>query len=267
MSGRPFTIIGAVLAVVALGAFLLLGSRGGAGALTPPPATNLKAVVVAAHDILARIPLTTADVKIVQMDTTSIPPQAFSKVDLVKGLIPVVSILQNQPVTGNLLVASSDQVTGAQAAFLPIPKGYVAKTIPTSDQQGVGGYITPGDYITIEALMSPPGGFANTNERTIFTNVHVLRAGPASNTIAPVGKATPAPTTSSGATSLTIVVTQCQAEIIDWFIANGSIKYTLESYKDYTPRDVAVDASCPNVDAAGGVTKAVIQQKFPGFVP
>jgi len=217
--------------------------------------------------VSARIPLTTADVRIVQLDATAIPPQAFDKVDLVKGLIPVVSILQNQPVTGNLLVASSDQVTGAQAAFLPIPKGYVAKTIPTSDQQGVAGYITPGDYITIEALMSPPGGFANTNERTIFTNVHILRAGTASTTVAPVGKATPAPTTSSGATSLTIVVTQCQAEIIDWFIANGAIKYTLESYRDYTPRDVAVDVSCPNADAAGGVTKAVIQQKFPGFIP
>jgi Flp pilus assembly protein CpaB len=266
MTGRPFTIIGAVLAVVALGAFLLLGSRGGGG-ITPPPATNLKSVVVAARDISVRIPLIAADVKVVQMDTTSIPPQAFDKVDLVKGLIPVVSILQNQPVTGNLLVASSDQVTGAQAAFLPIPKGYVAKTIPTSDQQGVAGYITPGDYITIEALMSPPGGFANTNERTIFTNVHILRAGPASTTVAPVGKATPAPTTSSGATSLTIVVTQCQAEIIDWFIANGSIKYTLESYKDYAPKDLAIDTSCPNVDAAGGVNKAVIQQKFPGFIP
>ena len=179
MTGRPFTIIGAVLAVVALGAFLLIGSRGGSGSLGPAPATNLKSVVVAAHDISARIPLTAADVKIVQMDATAIPPQAFNKVDLVKGLIPVVAIVQNQPVTGNVLVASSDQVTGAQAAFLPIPKGYVAKTIPTGDLQGVAGYITPGDYIAIEALISPPGSYANTNERTIFTNVHVLRAGPA----------------------------------------------------------------------------------------
>jgi pilus assembly protein CpaB len=266
MSGRPFTILGAIVAVVALGAFLLFSSRGGGTGGIAAASVNLKPVVVAARDISTRVPLTPADVKVVQMDAAAIPPQAFDKADLVKGLIPVVSIFLNQPVTSNLLVASSDQLTGAQAAFLPIPKGFVAKTIPTSEQQGVAGYIQPGDYIAIEALLSPPGSL--TNERTIYTNVHVLRAGTASTTVAPVGKVTPAPpTTSSGANSLTIIVTQCQAEIIDWFIANGSIKYTLESYKDYSPRDVAVDTSCPGVDAAGGVTSAAIRQKYPGLLP
>ncbi|HEY8639614.1 MAG TPA: hypothetical protein VIL53_03815, partial [Solirubrobacterales bacterium] len=68
--------------------------------------------------------------------------------------------------------------------------------------------------------------------------------------------------------SLTIVVTQCQAEIIDWFLANGTIKYTLESYKDYSPRDVAVDSSCPGVDAAvAPVTVATIKAKYPGLLP
>ena len=66
--------------------------------------------------------------------------------------------------------------------------------------------------------------------------------------------------------SLTVVVTQCQAEYINWFLANGAIKYTLESYKDYTPRDIAVDSSCPNVDAAGGVTINQVTQKWPGFL-
>ena len=63
MTGRPFTIIGAVVAVIALGAFLLLGSRGGTSGLTTAPAVNLKSVVVASHDISVRIPLTSADVK------------------------------------------------------------------------------------------------------------------------------------------------------------------------------------------------------------
>ena len=168
--------------------------------------------------------------------------------------------------TGNLLVTSSDQVTGAQAAFLAIPKGYVAVTIPTGEQQGVAGFIQPGDYIAIQAIMAH-GSFANT--RTIYTNVHVLRTGVASVNIAPVqnGKGAPPPSPTVGVTSsLTVVVTQCQAEYINWFLANGAIKYTLESYKDYTPRDIAVDSSCPNVDAAGGVTINQVTQKWPGFL-
>ena len=267
MSGRPFTIIGAVVAVLALGVFVFLGSRT-AGSIAAPPA-NLKSMVVAARDISIRIPLTPADVKVVQIDASAIPPQSFNKVDQLKGLIPIVPIYSGQPVTGNELVTSSDQVTGAQAAFLPIPKGWVAMTIPTAEQQGVAGYIQAGDYITISAIVNAGGKFANT--RTVYTNVHVLRLGQAADAIAlqpvqPRGAAptpTPKPPTAS---SITVVVTQCQAEYLDWFIANASIKYTLESYKDYNPKDTTVDASCPGVDSTHGVTVSDISRSWPGLV-
>src|ERR1700730_1147922 len=160
MSGRPFTIIGAVIAVVALGIFLFLGSR--AAGQIAATSTNLKPRLVASRDISVRVPLSSADVKVISVDSTAIPPQAFTKVDEIRGLIPIVSIYSGQAVTANQLVASADQVTGAQAAFLPIPKGWVAMTIPTAEQQGVAGYIQPGDYITISAIVNPGGKFANT---------------------------------------------------------------------------------------------------------
>ena len=266
MSGRPFTIIGAVVALLALGAFLLFGSRGG-GSPVGGTSVTLKTVVVAARDISSRVALSAADVKVVKIDAAAVPPQSFDKPDQLKGLIPVVNIYKDQPVTANLLVSSSGQVTGAQEAFLPIPTGYVAKTIPTSEQQGVANFIQPGDYIAIEALVVAG---AYTNERTIFTNVHVLRTGQASGTLAPVGKGqpTPTPATNQVATSLTVVVTQCQAEVIDWFIANGTVKYTLESYKDYAPKDQAVDSSCPTVESANTpVTSSVIKARYPGLLP
>ena len=138
----------------------------------------------------------------------------------------------------------------------------MTKTIPTGEQQGVAGYIQPGDYISIVAIVRPPTG-QYSNVRTIFTNVHVLRVGQASQGggVTPPTPGTAPPT----ASSLTVVVTQCQAEYVDWFIANGQIKYTLESYKDYKPADTSLDASCPNVDAARGVTIANITQRFPGL--
>jgi pilus assembly protein CpaB len=266
MSGRPFTIIGAVVAVLALGLFLFLGSRGGGGVISGA-APNLKSVIVAARDISIRIPLTAADVKVVQVDASAIPPQSFDKVDQLKGLIPIVPIYTGQTVTGNELVASADQVAGVQAAFLPIPKGWVAMTIPTSEQTGVAGNIQAGDYIAISAVLNVGSKFANT--RTVYTNVHVLRIGAAADSIqpVPVRGATPAPAKSSAtASSITVVVTQCQAEFLDWFVANGSIKYTLESYKDYTPKDVAVDTTCPSVDVTRGVTLADIGRTWPSLV-
>jgi hypothetical protein len=60
-------------------------------------------------------------------------------------------------------------------------------------------------------------------------------------------------------------VTECQAEYINWFLTNGTVKYVLESYKDYRPADNAVDATCPGVDSARGVTVANINQRFPGL--
>lgn len=266
MSGRPFTIIGAVVAVVALGIFVFLGSRAAGGAITGTN-LNLKSMIVAARDISIRVPLTAADVKVIQVDATAIPPQSFDKVDQLKGLIPVVPIYSGQPVTSNELVASSDQVTGVQAAYLPIPKGWVAMTIPTAEQTGVAGYIQSGDYITISAILNAGGKFSNT--RTVYTNVHVLRIGAAADSIQPVPArgSTPAPAKSSTtAASLTVVVTQCQAEFIDWFIANGSIKYTLESYKDYSPKDTAVDSSCASVDASRGVTVNDVGRNWPSLV-
>jgi pilus assembly protein CpaB len=264
MSGRPFTIIGAVVALVALGAFLLLGNRGGGGAAGGGTPVTLKPVVVAARDVNSRVPLTAADLKLTKL--ADVPPQSFDKTADLVGLVPVVNIYAGQPLTANIVVSSPGQVTGAQAAFLPIPTGFVAKTIPTGELQGVAGFIQAGDYITIEALVTA-GTF--TNERTIFTNVHVLRLGQAAAQPAPPAKGQPTPAPYSlVASSLTVVVTQCQAEILDWFIANGTVKYTLESYHDYQPKDVSVDSSCPTVDAANSpVTANTIKSKYPGLLP
>lgn len=271
MTGRPLTIIGAIVAVIALASFIVLGARTTASVSGGIPSGSLKPVVVAARDINVRVPLTAADVKLTKMLAADIPPQSFDKVDQVKGLIPTVSLSGGQAVTGNLLVTSSDQVSDAAPAFLPIPKGFVAKTIPTGEQQGVAGYINPGDYISIIAIVNTGGKFANA--RTIYTNVHVVKVGVASTDVAPVapphGSAptpTPAPKTAASNTSLTVIVTQCQAEFIDWFLANAAIKYTLESYKDYSPKDTTADVSCPNVDAAGGVTMSAVAQRFPGIL-
>lgn len=262
-SGRTYTLLGAVLAILGFGMVILFttltggkGGGGGAAAATAP-------VVVAARDISLRTPLTADDVKLVKYVPADVPPGALTKLDDTKGMVAGVSIAKGQPLTSNLLVKSGDVVIGPQPAYLAIPSGWVALTIPTGEQQGVGGYISAGDYISITATVAGKNG---QNVRTLYTNVHVLRIGPALTQDNPSGGSTAAPPKTGGITSsLTVVVTQCQAEYLEWFIANAQLKYTLESYKDYKPQDVAVDATCPSVSSAAGVTHDNVAARWNGI--
>jgi Flp pilus assembly protein CpaB len=266
MNGRPFTIIGAVIAVVALGAFVLLGGRTTASISGP---SQTKSVVVAARDLSLRTPISASDLTVAKLDVNSVPLGAYDKPEQLKGLIPVVQILKGQPITSNLVATSTDQIAAWDAAFLPIPKGFVALTLPTSEQQGVAGYIQPGDYITIAGIVKVKNK-DTMNVKTIYTNIHVIRIGTLNNeltnpTPGPVKPGDSAGAKTQSVSSLTIVVTQCQAEFLNWFIANETLKYTLESYTDYAPRDSKVDNSCPNVDAARGVTEQDVIARWPGI--
>lgn len=219
-------------------------------------------VVVAAHDLPIRVPIYPSDLTVVQYRSTDVPPGAFSKVSDVTGVVAAISIAKGQPVLANNIVKSTDTVIGPQGSYLPIPTGYVALTIPTNEQAGVAGYIQVGDYISLVATVS---GKAQTNVRTVYTNIPVIRVGSAPSASAAQTSPAPAPAVGGITSSLTIVVTQCQAEYIAWFLANGGLKYTLESYHDYKPKDQQVDASCPSVDAAGGVSAAQVARNWPGI--
>jgi len=60
------------------------------------------------------------------------------------------------------------------------------------------------------------------------------------------------------------VVTQCQAEIITWFLQFAAMKYSLESFHDYLqPDNTAKDPGCPSIDSAKGVTLPIIQKAYP----
>src|SRR5260370_39740953 len=113
-------------------------------------------------------------------------------------MTPLVTIVSGQGIASNEVVRAS-QALGSQSEYLPIPSGFVALTIPTSEQQGVAGYIQPGDYISVIATVSAAG---KTASMTIFTNLHVIRVGTNSSS------------TSSAATILTAVVTQSRAQWI-----------------------------------------------------
>jgi Flp pilus assembly protein CpaB len=149
-------------------------------------------------------------------------------------------------------------------------------TIPTGEQQGVAGHISVGDYITVIASATlqifssgtgaPAAGLQRTISKTVFTNVHVIGLGPASANVQPAGGATTVGGTqaTSGVTSsLTIELTQCDAEFFTWFLGNMTVRYTLESFHDYLAQPPsAPDPTCATVAAAQGVSSKQVDARF-----
>jgi Flp pilus assembly protein CpaB len=261
---RPFTILGMLIAVVVLAAFILLALRGGAGPGPAIPLTGDVSVVVAKSDIAARATLTADNLTVAKLSSKDVPPQSFSAVADVTGKtahFALIDIKAGQPVLANAIVASAD-LTPPASSFLPIPLGFVAITIPTSEQQGVAGSIQPGDYIGIIATVDKG---VNTTSRTVFNNVHVIQVGTSTTTITS-GRNGPTASRVAGTSqsSLTVVVNECDAEYLTWFLAKANLRYTLENFADYnkgTANNPQQAAACP-IDAAQGVTNADVAKRF-----
>ena len=248
--GRIFIIIGLVLALVGFGLAVLLGSLGHAG-VGGGAGCPCDLVVYANKDIALRTQITTLD----QVKVKSIPDaykpagavvidtansskdsaaQNTAALKAVQSFIAEVNIAADQPLLTSMLAKPGDTVTGAQAAFLPIPAGYVAITLPTSELIGVAGYPQAGDYISILASF---GNGKSGVTQTVFTQLHILRVGPANLSVTSAGSngTNTAAGTTAPASSITVVVTPCQSELINWFQNNMTLRYELESYKDYAP--------------------------------
>jgi Flp pilus assembly protein CpaB len=246
-SRRPFTLLGILLALIVIAAFVLVALNAGSGATVPQ-----RTVVVATRDLQPRIPIDAGWLSVQTIPVPSAYPKVyFTQIAEVQGMVPLVGIGNGQAITAND-VAKPTQALGAQSEFLPIPSGYVALTIPTSEQQGVADYIQPDDYISVIATVSSGGKVAS---KTIFTNLHVIKVGL---------QASASGTGTATASSLTIVVTECQAEFITWFLTYASLKYALESYHDYLkPGSQIPDPKCADVTQAKGVTLQTVQAAYP----
>ena len=269
--GRLFIIVGLLLAVLAGGGVFLLGSLGGGGGGIA--GGSRVTVVTAATSIPLRAPISSQD--LTTEDVSGVFVNTYSKVSDVVNLIAQVNISKGTVITSDMLVKDAGLITTSNApSFLPLASGYVAMAIPTNEQSGVAGNITVGDYITMIAsaqvtLFAKQGQVVQQQSvvKTIFTNVRVIRVGPAQINVQPAGGSSTAATSQGqvgGVTSsLTIEVTQCDAEFIRWFLANSvPLTYTLESPHDYQPAPTGPDPACLNVNAAAGVTAADVNKRW-----
>jgi len=269
--GRLFIIVGLLLALLAGGGVFFLGTLGGGGGGLA--GGSKITVVTAATAIPLRSPIKSED--LTTQDVSGVFVNTYSKVGDVVNLIAQVNISKGTVITSDMLVKDQGLITTSNApAFLPLAQGYVAMAIPTGEQQGVAGHITVGDYITMIAaaqltLFSKTGqqqGPPQTVVKTVFTQIRVIQVGPAQINVQPAGStgATSNQGQVGGVTSsLTIEVTQCDAEFIQWFLSNSvQLKYTLESSRDYQPAPTGPDPACLTISAAKGVTASDVNKRF-----
>jgi Flp pilus assembly protein CpaB len=266
--------VGLVLALLAAGLVYLLGSIGGGGGIGGGPTQT---VVIAKQAIPLRHVITKDDLGTLQHVSTTVP-DVFTNVGDPVGLIAEIQISAGAVITKDMLAKDIGLVpAGAAPAYLPLPKGYVAMTIPTGEQQGVAGHITLGDYITVIASASltifatgktQPTGPPKVVSKTVFTNIRIIGLGPATSNVQPANGATTVGGTQASnggvTSSLTIEVTQCDAEFFTWFLNNTSVKYTLESVNDYlTTPPAGPSTACPQgFDSAVGVSQQEVEARY-----
>jgi pilus assembly protein CpaB len=240
----------AFLLVIILGTVVAGRSAVGSAKLT---------VVVAAQDIGRRSLIGPADLTTEPLPASAVPPGAIAAPSEAFGKVAQVAVLKGQPLTTNLF---ADQGTG-DPAYLPIPQGWQAVTIPASELQAVAGYVSPGDVIDIQATVSESAFIATlqnppTVTRTAFQNVHIIKVGPATNQGVKGGQIL-------GVTSsLTVLMSSCDAPYMTWLLANTSVRYTLRSSKDYGAAPTGPSPSCPLGSRSPRVGPAEVDSKF-GF--
>jgi Flp pilus assembly protein CpaB len=247
--GRLYIIVGAVLAVVAFGVAAGLASL----PLLQSTTTGTR-IVVAKVSLTARTKIQASDLELSAYNPN--PPQSFTSISAVAGKGARVDIPAGSPITANLIASASDILSSSDVAFLPIPSGYVAVTVPTGEQLGVGGYVQVGDRITMLATINTAVFGVSPQVpvvRTVFRDLDVIRVGPVAS-----GSSATAQLTSS----LTLLTTACDAEYLFWLLNNATLKYTLESFTDYAASPQQPDPSCPTLASAGGVGPKEVDKRW-----
>ena len=246
---RTYIVIGTVLALLAFLAAAILAS---APYIFPATASGTK-VVIARSDITGRTKIETSQLELAVVNPR--PPQSFTSIADVANKGARVDIPQGEAVTANLIAEAPDIINSSDVTYLPIPSGYVAVTVPTSEQVGVGGYVQVGDRITVLASVNTQTlgvSPAVLSVRTVFRDLDVVRVGPVSQ----------AQGASPVSTSLTVLMTACDSEFLFWLLNNATLKYELESFKDYGSLPTSPDPKCPSVVAAGGVGPKEVDQRW-----
>jgi pilus assembly protein CpaB len=160
--------------------FVYLGRSGGGDEESAAPSGDTKSVVVASQDIAAGTRITEDMVRVKNVSTDAVVPQALTTTETVVGSVARFPITTDEQIlesrlAGGIAVPEGDKIP---LTYI-VPEGMRAVAVNTKQVINAGGLVLPGDYIDIifvaqvKTDLPPPLDLSHISQ-TILQNLEVL---------------------------------------------------------------------------------------------
>lgn len=169
VSNRKLLIIALILGVFASGFTYWYISKIEAEKKQMDPTEML---IIAKIDIPPKTEITRDMIQLKEIKKDSLPPSYFTEEQKVIGQIAKETVYMGEAVVPERL---ADEAFRSQHLSYTIPKGYRAIALQYNPVMGVGGFITPGDYVDVIGTYEPDYNSTNSDlSKTILQNILVL---------------------------------------------------------------------------------------------
>lgn len=184
---------------------------------------NLGNVVVAKKEIQLGEKITADHLGLAQIPNGAAPEGVFRKLDQVVGRVAITPIGVRETVTAHKLAPEG---TGAGLSAV-IPEGYRAMTVKVDDVVGVSGFIMPGSFVDVVAIIVPPSEQTKQDpiSKIVLQNIKVLASGPKIDS--PDNQREP-----SKVNAVTLQVTPEQAEKLVLAANQAKLQLVMRNYGD-----------------------------------
>ena len=185
---------------------------------------NLGNVVVAKKEIPLGEKITAEHLALTAIPNGAAPEGVFRKMDELVGRVAITPIGVREPIT-NMKLAPSGVGAGLSAV---IPEGYRAMTVKVDDVVGVSGFIMPGSFVDVVAIIVPPGQQSDGRgpvSMIVLQNIKVLASGPKIDS--PADQREP-----TSVKAVTLQVTPDQAEKLVLAANEGKLQLVMRNYGD-----------------------------------
>ncbi len=186
---------------------------------------DLGNVVVAKTEIQLGEKITAEQLTLLPIPNGSVPQGAFRKVDQVVGRVAITPIGVRETVTSMKL--APDGTGGGLPAV--IPEGYRALTVKVDDVVGVSGFVMPGSYVDVVAVITPQGQQGAEGKgpisKIVLQHIKVLASG--AKIDSPENQREP-----TSVKAVTLQVTPEEAEKLVLAANEGKLQLVMRNYSD-----------------------------------
>ena len=187
-------------------------------------ARDLNNVVVAKTEIPVGAKITAEQLALLPIPNGSAPDGAFRKLEDAVDRVAVMPIGLREPIT-NLKLAPIGTESGLSAV---IPPGYRGLTVKVDEVVGVSGFVMPGSYVDVVAVIVPVQAGAAAQgpiSKIVLQNIKVLASG--AKLDSPSDQRAPAPVN-----AVTLLVTPDQAEKLVLAANESKLQLVMRNYGD-----------------------------------